>query len=124
MIGTKTARRPRRSAIRPKNTAPTGLMINAVPYTANAAKSTVEGSSAGKNTGPMMVANAPYRAKSYHCTALPRHSGRTAVRVADASPDCCLVPVSDMTVSVVNRRYRRGDSGPVTANDVVDPDPH
>ena len=46
--GNETARRPRRSAIRPKSTAPTGLMISAVPYTANAASSTVEGSSAGK----------------------------------------------------------------------------
>jgi hypothetical protein len=61
----------------------------------------VEGSSAGKNTGPIMLANAPYKAKSYHCTALPRHSGRTVVRVADACHDCCLVPVADMTVSVV-----------------------
>ena len=50
-------------------------MISALPYTANAASSTVDGSSTGKITGPMMVANAPYRAKSYHCTALPRHRG-------------------------------------------------
>lgn len=76
-------------------------------YTAKAASSTVEGSSAGKNTGPMIVANAPYKAKSYHCTALPRQSGRTAVGVTDASRDFCQVLVADMTVRVVPPSYRR-----------------
>jgi hypothetical protein len=55
-------------------------MISAMPYAVKAANMTVAGSSAGKNTGPMMVANAPYNAKSYHCTALPRHNASTAVR--------------------------------------------
>jgi hypothetical protein len=50
---------------------------------------TTEGSSAGKNTGPMMVASAPYRAKSYHCTALPRQSVSTAVRKERAPRKLC-----------------------------------
>ena len=84
-------------------------MISAVPYTANAASSTVEGSSDGKNTGPMMLANAPYRAKSYHCTAFPRQSGRTVVPVVDDCRDCCQVLVADMTVSLVTAATARGE---------------
>ena len=58
----------------------------------------------------MMVANAPYRAKSYHCTAFPRQSGRTVVPVADDCHDCCQVPVADMTVSVVTAATGRRET--------------
>ena len=64
-------------------------MISAMPYAVKAANMTVAGSSAGKNTGPMMVANAPYKAKSYHWTVLPRHNASTAVRKEIAPRNSC-----------------------------------
>jgi hypothetical protein len=71
-------------------------MIRAMPYVAKAANMRIAGSSAGKNTGPMMVAKAPYRAKSYHCTAFPRQRADTAVRGVETPRDSCLVPDGDM----------------------------
>jgi hypothetical protein len=79
-----------------ESTAPTGLMIQCCAVDGERRKQHHGQVFGRENTGPMIVANAPYRVKSYHCTALSRHSGRTAVRVADACHDCC--------------RYRRGET--------------
>jgi hypothetical protein len=89
----------------------------------------------------MIVAKAPYKAKSYHCTAFPRHKASTPVRgdttAGIVSTEACrrallrfhkfsarlrgsrLVPEADMASQ---RSYTTGDASQVReANDVFRP---